>query len=158
MLVRLIQRYFGFFTLFAGGKGATFCNDLLKLIFQAVTISGVARDDAAPITNIFWSLHTADPGSAGTQTTSEAAYTSYARVAVARTAGGHTVTANSVSPAATISFIAATGGSETETFGMAGTLTSGAGKQLYRGPISPTLVVASGTTPTLTTASAFTET
>jgi hypothetical protein len=56
-----------------------------------------------------YSLHTADPGEAGDQTTSEVTYTSYARVAVARTAGGHTVTNNSVSPVANIDFPAGTG-------------------------------------------------
>jgi hypothetical protein len=38
------------------------------------------------------SLHTADPGEAGDQTTSEATYKSYARVSVARTTAGWTVT------------------------------------------------------------------
>lgn len=140
-------------------KGATFDNDLLKLIFNATAISLIADNTATtPLTNLFVSLHTADPGSGGSQTTSEAAYTSYARVAVARTSGGWTVTSNSVSPAATIVFPAATGGSETETFLAVGTLTSGAGKILYSGAISPTIVVSSGVTPELTTATAITET
>lgn len=140
-------------------KGATFDNDLLKLIFNATAISLIADNTATtPLTNLFVSLHTADPGSGGSQTTSEAAYTSYARVAVARTSGGWTVTSNSVSPAATIVFPAATGGSETETFFAVGTLTSGAGKILYSGAISPTIVVSSGVTPELTTATAITET
>lgn len=140
-------------------KGATFDNDLLKLIFNATAISLIADNaGTTPLTNLFVSLHTADPGSGGSQTTSEAAYTSYARVAVARTSGGWTVTTNSVSPAATIIFPAATGGSETETFFAVGTLTSGAGKILYSGAISPTIVVSSGVTPELTTATAITET
>ncbi len=37
------------------------------------------------------SLHTADPGETGDQTTSEAGYTGYARQAVARTSGAFTV-------------------------------------------------------------------
>lgn len=139
-------------------KGATFDNDLLKLIFNATAISLIADNaGTTPLTNLFVSLHTADPGSGGSQTTSEAAYTSYARVAVARTSGGWTVTSNSVSPAATIVFPAATGGSETETFVAVGTLTSGAGKILYSGAISPTIVVSSGVTPELTTATTITE-
>lgn len=141
------------------GKGATFDDDLLKLIFNATAISLIADNAATtPLTNLFVSLHTADPGSGGSQTTSEAAYTSYARVAVARTSGGWTVTTNSVSPAATIVWPAATGGSETETFFGIGTLVSGAGKLLYSGAISPTIVVSSGVTPELTTATAITET
>lgn len=141
-------------------KGNTFENDWLKLIFNATAIANIADNAASsPLTNLYASLHTADPGEAGDQTTSEAAYTSYARVAVARTSGGWTVTANSVSPAATLSWPTSTGSpSETETFWAVGTASSGAGKLLYSGAISPTITVnAAGVTPSLTTASAITE-
>lgn len=142
----------------AGYKGSTFCDDLLKLFFNATAIANIADNAAAsPLTNIYVSLHTADPTAGGSQTSSEAAYTSYARVAVARTSGGWTVTGASVSPAATVAFPAATGGSETETFFGIGTASSGAGKLLYAGPISPTIPVTNGTTPELTTASVATE-
>jgi hypothetical protein len=133
-------------------KGNTFENDLLKLIFNATAIPNMADNAASsPLTNLEVALHTADPGEAGDQTTSEAAYTSYARVAVARTSGGWTVTTNSVSPVATISFPAATGGSETETHFSVGTAHTGTGKILYSGAISPTIAVANGVTPQLTT-------
>jgi hypothetical protein len=139
-------------------KGSTFDNDLLKLIFNATAIANLADNAAAaPATNLYVSLHTASPGVGGSQTTSEAAYTGYARVAVARTTGGWTVTGGSVSPAATIGFPAATGGSETETHFGVGTAASGAGKLLYFGPISPNIAVANGVTPQLTTASTITE-
>lgn len=140
------------------GKGASYSNSLLKLIFNATPIANVADNAAtSPLTNLYVSLHTADPTSAGTQTSSEIAYTSYARVAVARTTGGWTVTANSVSPVATISFPAGTGGSGTATFWGVGTLTSGTGVLLYSGSISPTIITGTGVTPQLTTASAITE-
>ncbi len=139
-------------------KSSTFDNDLLKLIFNATAIANIADNAAAsPLTNIYVSLHTATTAVGGSQTTNEAAYTSYARVAVARTTGGWTVTGASVSPVATISFPAATGGSETETYWAVGTLASGAGKVLYFGTITPTIAVTSGVTPQLTTASAVTE-
>lgn len=140
-------------------KGDTFENDWLKLIFQAVAIALIADNAAStPLTSLFVSAHTADPGEAGTQQTNECAYTSYARVAVARTAGGWTVTANSVSPAANIDFPACTGGTETITHGMVGTVTTGgAGKQLYRGTVTPNIAVSSGVTPRFTTASTITE-
>jgi hypothetical protein len=139
-------------------KGNTFENDWLKLIFNATAIANVADNAAtSPLTSLYVSLHTADPGEAGTQTTSECAYTSYARVAVARTSGGWTVTNNSVSPAADISFPAATGGSETATYWAVGTASSSTGKLLYSGAISPTIVISSGVTPKLTTASTITE-
>ena len=142
----------------AGGKASTFENDWLKLIFNATPIANIADNAAsAPLTNLYVSLHTADPGVSGNQTTSEAAYTSYARVAVARTSGGWTVTGSSVSPAATIIFPAATGGGETETFFAVGTASTGTGKILYRGPITASIVVSSGVTPELTTSTSITE-
>lgn len=139
-------------------KGDTFENDWLKLIFNATAIANIADNAAAsPLTNLYVSLHTADPGEAGSQTTSEATYTSYARVAVARTGGGWTVTANSVSPVATISFPACTGGTNTITHFAVGTAVSGAGKVLYSGSVSPSISVSTGVTPQLTTASTITE-
>lgn len=138
-------------------KGTTFDNDLLKLIFNATAIANMADNAAtSPFTNLYVSLHTATP--AGTsQATSEAAYTSYARIAVARTSGGWTVTSASVSPVADVTFPAATGGSETETFFGVGTASSGAGKLLYYGTITPNIVVSTGVTPIVTAASTITE-
>lgn len=139
-------------------KGNTFENDLMKLIFQATAIANLADNAASsPATNLYVSLHTADPGEAGDQTTNETSYTSYARVAVARTSGGWTVTNNSVSPAATIGFPACTGGTATITHFGIGTASSGAGKLLYKGTVTPNLSVSSGVTPQLTTASTVTE-
>lgn len=139
-------------------KGATFDNDLLKLIFNATPIANMADNAAtSPLTNLYVSLHTADPTASGNQTSSEIAYTSYARVAVARTSGGWTVSTNTVVPAATISFPAGTGGSGTATFWAVGTASTGTGKILYSGAISPSIVTGSGVTPQLTTASTITE-
>jgi hypothetical protein len=137
--------------------GNTFENDLAKLIFNATAIANIADNAASsPLTNLQVSLHTADPGETGDQTTSEATYTSYARVAVARTTGGWTVTANSVSPAADITFPAATGGTNTITHFGIGTAASGAGKLLAKGTVTPNLSVSSGVTPRLTTATTIT--
>lgn len=140
------------------GKGATFSNQLLKLIFQATAIANVADNAASsPLTNLYVSLHTADPTSSGNQGSSEATYTGYARVSVARSSAGFTVTGNSVSPASTISFPAATGGTNTITnFGIC-TASSGAGELLYSGTVTPNISVANGVTPQLTTASTITE-
>lgn len=139
-------------------KGNTFENDVLKLILNATAIANIADNAAtSPLTNLYVALHTADPGEAGDQTTNECAYTSYARVAVARTTGGWTVTGNSVSPVATISFPQATGGSETATHASVGTASSGTGKILYSGTVTPNIVISSGVTPELTAASTITE-
>src|SRR6266542_1154801 len=91
-------------------------NAILLLIFNGTTWANIAVNaTSSPATTLTVALHTADPGEAGTQSTSEISYTGYARVAVARPAGW-TVTGNSVSPAATISFgqmTAGTGGTVT---------------------------------------------
>lgn len=138
-------------------KGDTFENDLLKLIFNATAIANIADNAASsPATTLTVALHTADPGEAGTQSSNEISYTGYARVAVARTTGGWTVTTNSVSPAANIDFgtmTAGTGG--TVTHMSVGTGTSN--KLLYSGTVSPNIVVANGVLPRLTTSTVITE-
>lgn len=143
-------------------KSNTFENDWLKLIFNATAIANIADNAVgSPLTNLYIALHTADPGETGTQDTSEcttAQYNSYARVAVARTSDGWTVTNNSVSPAATIAFAAmASGTGTTATHWSVGVAASGATKILYSGTITPNIVIAAGVTPQLTTASAVTE-
>lgn len=141
-------------------KGDTFENDLLKLIFNATAIANIADNAASsPLGSLFISLHTSDPGEAGTQLTNEIAYTGYARIAVARTSGGFTVSGSSVSPAANIDFPLMTGGAGgTVSFWAVGTVTTGgAGKILYSGAVSPTLSVVNGAIPRLTTASTVTE-
>ena len=139
-------------------KSDSFENSLLKLIFNATAIANLADNaGTSPLTNLYVSLHTADPGETGNQTTSETSYTSYARVAVARGTGGWTVTANSVSPVANIDFPAATGGSGTITHFGVGSASSGTGVLYYSGTVTPNISVTSGVTPRLTTASTITE-
>lgn len=139
-------------------KGDTFENDLLKLIFNATAITSIADNAASsPFTNIYVGLQTADPGETGTQQTSEITYTSYGRVAVARTTGGWTVTANSVSPVAAITFPVGTGGSGTATHFVCGTVVSATGKILYSGTVTPNIVTGNTITPSLSTATAVTE-
>lgn len=140
-------------------KGDTYENDLLKLIFQATAIANIADNAAAsPLTNLYVSLHTADPGESGNQGSSEISYTGYARVAVARTAGGWTVTNNSVRPVANVDFGQMTAGAGgTVTHFAVGTAVSGAGIILYKGTVSPNIAVVNGVTPRLTTASTITE-
>jgi hypothetical protein len=129
-------------------KGNTFENDILALIFNGTAIANVADNAASsPLTNLFVSLHTADPGEAGNQTTNEAAYTSYARVSVARSGAGWTVSGGGISNAALIQFPQCTGGSATVTHFAIGTATSGTGKLLYKGALSSSLAISSGIQP-----------
>jgi hypothetical protein len=120
-------------------KTNTFENELLLHIFQNADIAligdAAGLQNSAAAGNLYVSLHTAEPGEAGDQTTSEAAYTNYARVAVARTAGGWTVSANQASNAAAINFPQCGLTGATITHWGIGTDSTGAGKLLYKGPM-----------------------
>jgi hypothetical protein len=129
-------------------KGNTFESDLLALIFNATAIADLAENDtSSPLAQLHVSLHTADPGEGGDQTTNEANYTGYARVAVNRNSGGWTVSGNAVSNAGAITFGACTAGSNTITHFAVGTAASGAGKILYSGALTASLAVSAGITP-----------
>jgi hypothetical protein len=142
-------------------KSNTFETDLLNLIFKNIdaALIGDAGGLRGSVTagSLYVGLHTADPGEAGDQTSSETAYTSYARQAVVRGAG-FTVTGNSVSPAANVDFPQCTAvpGTAITHFSI-GTAVSGVGKLLYSGTVSPNIAMAIGVIPRLTTATACTE-
>lgn len=128
----------------------------MLLVFQATAWANVADNAASsPITNWQVSLCTADPGDTGNQTTSETAYTSYARVAVARTSGGWAHSAGTVNPVANISFPQATGGTSTITHFGIGTASTSTGVLHWSGTVSPNISVATGVSPILTTATAI---
>ena len=84
-------------------KSNTTENDVLKMILQGTDPSWRAG------ANQYLALYTADPGEAGTAVTSEATYTSYARVAVAK-ATAWTDGGSSFSNTALVQFPKCTGG------------------------------------------------
>jgi hypothetical protein len=131
---------------------------IMALVFNATAWANYADNAATtPQTQISWALHTADPGDAGTQTTSESAYGSYARINVNRNSGGHTVTGGSVSPVANVDFPSSTGSGTTIGFFSTGKTGGGATAILWSGTVSPTIAVpGSGIIPRLTTASTIT--
>jgi hypothetical protein len=129
-------------------KSTQTCNNLLKLLFNATAWANVADDAAAsPLTNLYLSLHTADPGIGNAQTTNETAYTNYARIAVARTSGGWTVSTNTVTNAALAQFAQCGVTGATITHVAIGTASSGSGNVLYAGALSSSLAVANGIQP-----------
>lgn len=141
------------------GTSTASANALLLLIFNATTFANYAINaTASPETNIATSLQTADPGVGGNQSTSEAGYTSYARVNVARSGAGFTVSTNTVVPAGAITFPACTGSSSTVTFMTWGKTGGGASIILWSGTVTPNIAVTSGVTPSLTTATTLTVT
>jgi len=129
----------------------TFETALLNHIFNNAAIANVGDVAGLPASaaagSLYVSLHTADPGEAGSPTTSEATYTGYARVAVARSAGGWTVSGASASNTAAINFPAATAGSNTLTHFGISTSASGAGTLLLSGALTASLAVSAGITP-----------
>jgi len=130
---------------------------IMSLIFLGTAWANYADNaTSSPQTSIAIGMHTGDPGEAGTMSTSESAYTSYARQSVARSGSGFAVTNNSVSPVANIDFPAASGGSETITHTSAGKTGGGAAAILMSGTVTPNISVVSGVTPRLTTATAYT--
>lgn len=132
-----------------------FEDDLLDLIFTNVAAPNVGDVGgllpAATATSVQVSLHTATLDDTDTLSTSgEAAYTSYARETVARSAAGWTVASGTCDNDAAITFTTATGGSETETdFGLT-LMSTGNYLQIY-GALSASLAVSNGITPEFAT-------
>jgi len=123
-------------------KSDAFDNAYMLLVFNNTNAANIG--DATGLRgstaagSLYFSLHTADPGAAGDQTTNEAAYTPYARIGAARSSGGFTVSGNAVSPAANVDYAKCTASPGNPlTHWALGTSLSGAGEILYRGGIGP---------------------
>ena len=129
-------------------KSTTTCNNLLKLIFNATAWANIADNAAtSPATNLYLSLHTADPGVGGTQSTSETSYTNYVRIAVIRTSAGWTVATNTATNAALAQFAICGATGATLTYVAIGMLSTGAGIIVYSGALNSSLAVANGIQP-----------
>lgn len=140
-------------------KNNAFENSLLLLVFNNTNIADVG--DATGLRgsttagSLYVSLHTADPGEGGTQSTSESALGNYARQAVARSGSGWTVSSNNVSNAAQVRFPSSgtfTGGPEDIKFFQIGKASSGTGGVIYSGHLgdAPLAFVVESSNDTLT--------
>lgn len=124
---------------------------LLLLIFNNTNYANIG--DATGLRGsttagvLYIGLHTADPAETGSQSTSEATYTGYARISIARSGAGFTVSGGQVSNAALAAFGACSAGSNTITHFSIGTASSGAGTLLGSGALNASLAVSSGVTP-----------
>ncbi|MFA6204213.1 MAG: hypothetical protein WC710_13635 [Gallionella sp.] len=135
---------------------------LLLLLFNntdfALIGDAAGLQNSATAGSLYLSLHTADPGEAGDQTTNEIAYTGYARKAVARSGAGFTVSGNAVTLTADNDFPKMTAGAGgTVTYFGVGTSSSGAGVLLYSGTTDPDILVSAGIIPRLEAATSITE-
>lgn len=135
-------------------KSDTWESDLLKLVFNNTTASGIG--DVTGLVGsgsagvLYVSLHTADPGEAGSQNTSEATYNGYTRISVVRTTSGWTVSGTAPTQAANaaqVAFPQCISGSDLITHVGVGTSLSGAGKLLYSGALASSLAVSQNITP-----------
>lgn len=135
-------------------------NELLEHILNNANIANVG--DATGLRgsstagSFYLSLHTSSPGEGGNQSTNETSYGSYVRVSVTRSGTGWTVTGNSASPAANIDFAEATSGTATITHVGLGTDSSGTGKLVLYGSLSPSISVTTGVIPRIKTTSTIT--
>ena len=122
--------------------------DLLFLNTDWATVGNAGGlQNSATAGSFYIALHTADPGEAGAQNTTEATYTGYARVAVARSAGGWTRTLSTVANTASVQFGECTVGSDTITYFSIGTASSGAGQIILSGALAASRSVSAGITP-----------
>ena len=103
--------------------------------------------NSAAAGSFYVSLHTGDPGEAGAQNTTEATYTGYARVAVARSGAGWTIANANVSNAAAVTFGACTAGSDTITHFGIGSDSTGAGNLFFKGALTASRAISAGITP-----------
>jgi len=129
--------------------------NLLLLLFNNVDWANVGDagglQNSATAGSFYVALHSSDPADAGDQTTNEIGYTGYARVAVARSGAGFTVSGAQVSNAATVQFGECTAGSASASHFSVGLAPSGAGDILYSGSLSATRSISSGITPLFNT-------
>lgn len=132
---------------------------ILALILNNVDWANVGDADgiqgSATAGNLYLALHSADPGETGDQTTSEVAYTNYARVAVTRAGTGWTVSGGATL-AANADFPACGGSTATATYASIGSASSGAGIRIASGQLSNSISISTGVTPRITTSTTFT--
>lgn len=128
-----------------------FENGLLSLIFENANYANVG--DATGLrgsstAGVFYiSLHSSGVSDTSAQNTNEATYTDYARVSVARSTSGWTVSSGVATNDAAITFPAASAGSTTvHSFGI-GSDSSGAGNLFVWGDLTADLAVSAGITP-----------
>jgi hypothetical protein len=129
----------------------SFGTQLLALVLEAAAIANIADNAASsPLVSLYISLHTASPGIAGSQNTSETAYTGYARVAVARSAAGWTSALSAAANDGAIDFAICTAapGAAITHIGI-GTASSGAGSLLFFGALNSSISMQVGATPSI---------
>jgi len=120
----------------------------LKLVFQNIAAANIGDSGglqpSSTAGSLYVALYSDDPTDADTGT--EIVYTRYARIAVARSVAGFTVSGNEVTNAAILIFPTSTGGSDTATHFAIRTAITG-GDLIGSGALSGSLVIATSDIP-----------
>jgi len=129
----------------------SFETDLLQHIFQNGSCASVGDGGgllpSAAAGSAWLSLHTADPGDAGYQVTSEVAYTNYVRVAVSRAAASWAVSGASAFNIPVVSFAQCGATSAAAVYVGVGSASTGSGLLYLSGSLAASLAVTNGVTP-----------
>lgn len=135
-------------------KSNSWENSLLLLVFNNTAYANLGDATGLRATStagsVYISLHTADPGETGDQTTNETAYTNYVRVGVARSGAGWTVSGTAptqAANAAAVTFAQCGVTGATLTYVGAGTASSSTGQLMYSGALTSSLIVSTNITP-----------
>jgi hypothetical protein len=135
-------------------KSNTFEGEMLDLIFLNANIPNIG--DATGLRGsttpgfVYATLHSADPGEAGTAATNEVAYTGYARKAIARGGAQFSRSGNVISLVNDQDFPKKTAGADVTVTHFAFVKeSSGASVILYKGTMTPNILVQNGTIPRL---------
>lgn len=128
----------------------SFQTAILKLLLTNTAIANIGDSSglqgSGTAGSLYIALHTADPSS-GNQSTSEASYTGYSRVAVARSTSGWSVSGNDYSNVSAVTFGKATAGSSTVTHFSIGTSSTGSGQILLSGALDTQRSITADVTP-----------
>ena len=132
-------------------KSINTCNSILALLFNGTAFADLAQNDGSgPLTNLYVSLHKTNPGTGGAQTTGEADYGAYARIAVPRDNSGtgwKTPVSGSTDNNGTIIFDECNGSTNSIGYVAIGTDLSGTGRVLYAGALSSPRTISTGIQP-----------
>jgi len=132
-------------------KTTAFETDFLELVFTNTDLAGIGdgtglQGSGTP-GSLYICLFTGNPDEAGS-IANECVYTGYARVGVARSGAGWTVSGDTVSNAAAVTFGECTAGSETAThFGIAKADAESTADLIFYGALDSGLAISSGIIP-----------
>ena len=131
-------------------KTTAFETDFLELLFNNITVAGIGSDGLRGSTtagDLHVALFTADPTETGSAA-NECTYTGYGRVAVARTSGGWTISGDTASNTAAVTFGECTVGTETAShFAICKSTTETTADMLLYGGLDSSLAISPGIIP-----------